>query len=102
MFKVSPEWCKECMLLIKWSHQALKADHIEVFGCKESGIIAILTAALLDEEITVTTKDTSSSFAFVDADSAKELSPGFCLPGILKWGDLDLAMNLNSGGSKTT
>ena len=87
------EWCKEYFLLIEWSRQALGAENIELFGCKENGIIPILTAALLNEKITVRTKDTPSSFAFIDRDSAKKLSLGFCLPNILKWGDLDQKRN---------
>jgi len=90
------EWCKEYALLTAWSRQTLGAENIELFGYKENGIVAILTAALLDEKLTVTTEETPSSFVFANRDSAKELSLVFCLPNILKWGDLDSAIDMNT------
>ena len=36
------EWCKEYALLTAWTRQTLKAENIELFGYKESGVTAIL------------------------------------------------------------
>jgi Acetyl xylan esterase (AXE1) len=90
------EWCKEYALLATWSRQALDAENIELFGYKESGVAAILAGALLDENITVSAEKSPKSFVFVDKATCNELSMGFCLPNILKWGDLDSVINLNS------
>ncbi len=90
------EWCKEYALLTAWSRQALKAGNIELFGYKESGIVAILAGALLDENITVNVEKSPKSFVFTDKATSHELSMGFCLPKILQWGDIDSVINLNA------
>jgi len=90
------EWSKEYALLTAWSRQALKTENIELFGYKESGIAAILAGALLDENITVSVEKYPKSFVFTNKATSHELSMGFCLPNILKWGDIDLAISLNA------
>jgi Acetyl xylan esterase (AXE1) len=90
------EWCKEYALLTAWSRQALKAENIELFGYKESGIVAILAGAMLNENITVSVEKSLKSFVFIDKATSHELSMGFCLPNILKWGDLDAVISLNA------
>ena len=91
------EWTKEYSMLATWSHEALNAENIEFFGYKESGIAAIFAGALMDEKIIVNVEKSPESFVFIDKETSSELSMGFCLPNILKWGDLDAAVNLNAG-----
>lgn len=90
------EWSKEYALLTNWSRQALDAKNIELFGYKESGTAAIIAGAFLNEEITVSAERSPKSFSFVDQKTSTELSMGFCIPNILKWGDLDSIIELNS------
>ena len=89
------EWCREYIMLAKWTAQFLGAQNIELFGYKEMGIVAILTG-VLSKNIAISCEKTPKSFAVTDKDNANKLSIGFCLPNILKWGDLELATNLNS------
>ncbi len=90
------EWSKEYTLLTNWSRQTLGAENIELFGYRESGIAAIFAGAILSEDITITVEKTPKSFVFTDKTASHELSMGFCLPNILKWGDLDTAISLNA------
>ncbi len=90
------EWCKEYALLTAWSRQFLNAENIELFGYKESGIAAILAGAMLNENFSVSVEKSPKSFVFIDKATSHELSMGFCLPNILQWGDLDLAISLNA------
>jgi len=89
------EWSKEYALLANWSLQTFGAENIDFFGYKECGIAAIFAAVLQDKDLAVTAEQSPRSFVFVDKDTSYKLSMGFCLPGILKWGDLDLAADLN-------
>ena len=89
------EWTRDYALLVKWSRQFLNAENIELFGYKESGTAAVFAAALLDENINVSTEKSPKSFIFQDKESSHELSMGFCLPNILNWGNLDTAVSLN-------
>lgn len=82
------EWTADYALLAKWSRQFLGAGSLELFGYKESGIAAVFAGLFLDG-ITVSTEKTPNSFVFKDNETSHELSMGFCLPNILKWGDLD-------------
>jgi hypothetical protein len=90
------EWVSDYALLVKWSRQTLNAENIELFGYKESGIAAVFAGALMNEGITVSTEKTPESFVFTDRETSHELSMGFCLPGILNWGDLDTVTPVNS------
>jgi Acetyl xylan esterase (AXE1) len=90
------EWSKEYVLLTTWSRQTLGAKNIELFGYKESGIAAIFAGALLNKGVTITAEKSPKSFVFTDKSTSHKLSMGFCLPNILKWGDLDLAVNMNT------
>ncbi|MCK4982589.1 MAG: hypothetical protein KAS17_06675 [Victivallaceae bacterium] len=49
----------------------------------------------MDGDLTVSAEKSPKSFVFIDKDTSHELSMGFCLPNILKWGDLDTAISLN-------
>ena len=90
------EWSKEYAFLSSWSREILGAENIELFGYKESGITAIFTGVILSENINITVENTPKSFAFVSKAVSDELSMGFCLPNILKWGDIDYAIQLNN------
>ena len=87
------EWSKDYALLATWSQQALEAEKVEFFGYKESGIAAIITGTLLNKAVSA--EKTPKSFVFTDRKTSSELSMGFCIPNILKWGDLDKIIKLN-------
>ncbi|MFA6715274.1 MAG: acetylxylan esterase [Victivallaceae bacterium] len=91
------EWTREYVLLANWCKESLKAENIELFGYRESGIIAVFAGALSGTEIDVIAEKSPRSFVFTTNEKAHELSMGFCLPNILKWGDLDTAVSLNKG-----
>jgi hypothetical protein len=89
------EWCREYALLAKWVKEGFDADNIEFFGYKEAGITAIITSTLLEENIPVTAEKSPKTFVFNDNQTSSELSMGYCLPNILKWGDIDTIISLN-------
>jgi hypothetical protein len=91
------EWTKEYVLIANWCKEALKAGNIELFGYQESGMAAIFAGALSGMKLDVTAEKSPRSFVFTTKEDAAELSMGFCLPNILKWGDLDTAADLNRG-----
>ena len=87
------EWSKDFALLTTWSQQALGAEKVELFGYKESGIAAIISGTLLNKAVNA--EKSPKSFVFTDCKTSSELSMGFCIPNILKWGDLDKIIKLN-------
>ena len=91
------EWCREYDLLASWCRESCGADNVELFGFKECGIAAIFAGALSEDDVTVTAEKSPRSFVFTTNEKAAKLSMGFCLPNILKWGDLELAASLNTG-----
>ena len=91
------EWCREYVLLASWCRESCGAENIELFGLRECGIAAIFAGALSANEVAVTAEKSPRSFVFTTNEKAAELSMGFCLPNILKWGDLELAAGLNAG-----
>lgn len=91
------EWCQEFMLLAEWCRKCFEADNIAFFGYKELGAVAVLAGAL-DENISeVKGEESPNSFVFDKRGFAEQYSMGFCLPNIINWGDLELAIKLNNG-----
>lgn len=91
------EWCREYAMLASWCRESCGAGNIELFGFKECGIAAIFAGALSANEVAVTAEKSPRSFIFTTNERSAKLSMGFCLPNILKWGDLELAVSLNAG-----
>jgi hypothetical protein len=91
------EWCREYALLASWCRESCGADNIELFGLKECGIVAVFAGVFSADKVAVTAEKSPRSFMFTTNERAAELSMGFCLPDILKWGDLELAASLNAG-----
>lgn len=91
------EWTKEYVLLANWCKEALKAADMELFGYRESGLAAVFASVLCGAKLDVTAEKAPRSFVFTTREQAAELSMGFCLPNILRWGDLDTAVKLNKG-----
>ena len=87
------EWSKDFALLTTWSQEALGAEKVELFGYKEIGIAAIISGTLLNKAVNA--EKSPKSFVFTDRKTSSELSMGFCIPNILKWGDLDGIIKLN-------
>lgn len=88
------EWARELDCVNSALRLWFDAEHVSLYGCRETGVAALLAAALFGEVDEVTLNDAPLSYQFVAHGIPDYFTVALQVPGFLKWGDLSLAAAL--------
>ena len=93
------EWVRDYQLIYLWLQQEMEPQKIVLGGEKEAGLAALFASVLAKGKLPVVLENSPVSFVFNqqkarnDKESAY-YSMGLHLPGIIPWGDMDMARKL--------
>ncbi len=88
------EWVRDLDCVNSVLRIWFEAENISLYGYRETGVAALLCAALYGEIDGVTLNDAPLSYQFTGNDVPEYFTMALHVPGFLKWGDLSLAAAL--------
>lgn len=94
------EWVKDLEILTGFLRSDYKARKIVIAGAREAGMAGLFLAALEGNIDEVVLREAPLSYLFDNRENIDFFSLAIHLPGILKWGDISLAVGIS--GKKVT
>ena len=89
------EWVKELAIVSDFLKYSYKAGSVTLDGSKEAGLASLFLAATGGNVNSLTLRDVPLSYLFDNRANIDFFSMAVHLPGILKWGDVSLAVALS-------
>ena len=92
------EWVRDYTFTVQYLEKQLDAEKITVAGTREAGLASLFCSVLSEKQLPVITEKSPVSFIFRNQEPFERekdsLSMALHIPGILKWGDVELATTL--------
>jgi hypothetical protein len=92
------EWVRDYTLTVQYLEKYLDAENVTVAGTREAGLASLFCSVLAEKQLPVIAEQSPESFLFRNQSpfgSQKDsLAMALHIPGILCWGDVQLAVEL--------